>query len=364
MKIAHVVDCLEVGGLETIVQQMSRLQREQGHFPCVYAIATLGPLGEQMLREGFEVSANVGRHLADSARSFFRIFRRVRPDVVHLHNQTPTIYAAAAARMAGVPSIVSTRHSLAGPPYRAITELKHAAALTCCDWLVGICDATSGNLKKLRTAPARKIVRVYNGALPIQRVPKEDWPAKSGFTFLYVGRLAPVKNHWLLLKAFSVALSIMPRLRLWLVGDGTERSSLENLARELNIATQITFWGQQLEVARFFSAADAFIMSSKSEGLPVSLLQAFSAALPSIVTDAGGMAEVVRLANAGLIASPADPADLARAMLRLASSRADQDYFAANAEKAFYSNFTLEKMTSAYLDLYRSTHRARSRSQD
>ena len=364
MRIAHVVDTLEVGGLETIVQQMSRLQRERGHVPCVYAVGTLGSLGEQMLREGFEVRANVGRHLPDSVRSFFKIFRTTRFDVVHLHNQTPTIYAAAAARMAGVPTVISTRHSLAGPPYRAVTELKFAAAVTCCDWLVAICNATSSNLKRRRTAPARKILSVYNGALPIQPAPKNQWPAKSGFTFVCVGRLAPVKNHRILLKALSLALSTMPNLRLWLVGDGTERTFLENLTRELNIVSQVTFWGQQLDVAPFFSAADAFIMSSQSEGLPVSLLQAFSARLPSIVTDTGGMAEVIRLANAGLTVSPADPAELAGAMLSLAGSPANQACFRANAEKAFYSNFTLEKMTDAYLDLYRATRRFQIRGQD
>ena len=68
----------------------------------------------------------------------------------------------------------------------------------------------------------------------------------------------------------------------------------------------MTFWGEQLDPAPFFSAADAFIMSSTSEGLPISLLQAFSMGLPAIVTDVGGMAEAVQLADAGLIASKTD----------------------------------------------------------
>ena len=147
--------------------------------------------------------------------------------------------------------------------------------------------------------PARKIVRVYNGAAPLKRAAKQDWPPKSGFTLVYVGRLEPVKNHALLLHAFRAALASMPDLRLWMVGDGSERPAMERLAAELGIAEQVTFWGQQLDVTPFFSAADAFIMSSKSEGLPVSLLQAFSLGLPAIVTDVGGMAEVVRLAQAG-----------------------------------------------------------------
>lgn len=359
MKIAHVVDSMEIGGAETLVSQMCRLQRDQGHNPCVYAVLTLGPLGERLRAEGFSVQANVGRHLSDSARNFFNAFKESKPDVVHLHNPTPTVYAAISARMAGVPSIVSTRHSLVAPPRRLVTELKYAVAATCCDWVVGICDATTTNLKRMHSVPARKIVRVYNGANPVLRVTKELWPPKSGFTLLYVGRLEPVKNHALLLNAFRIALQSMPGLRLWMVGDGSERKKMESLATELGISSQVMFWGQQLDVTPFFSAADAFIMSSTSEGLPVSLLQAFSVGLPAIVTDVGGMAEVVRPARAGATVPISDPDAMAAAILRMAFNNEEREQYAANAKEAFASQFTLQAMVDSYMDLYRNTPRTR-----
>jgi L-malate glycosyltransferase len=360
MKIAHVVDSMEIGGAEILVSQMCRLQREQGRDPCVYAVAGLGPLGEKLRNEGFAVQPNVGQHLPDSLRNFYRIFKQARPHVVHLHNPTPTVYAAMPARMAGVPSIVSTRHSLVAPPHRKGAELKYAVAATCCDWIVGICDATVGNLRSVHTVPARKIVRVYNGAVPLSPVPRDQWPPKNGFTLVFVGRLAPVKNHRLLLNAFRAALSSMPDLRLWMVGDGSERAALETLAANLELSREVTFWGQQLDVAPFFSAADAFIMSSTSEGLPMSLLQAFSLGLPAIVTDVGGMAEAVRLAKAGFTVQAANPAEMAAAILRLASSDAERKQFSMNAEAAFNSRFTLEAMVDGYMDLYRNTPRARN----
>jgi glycosyltransferase involved in cell wall biosynthesis len=359
MKIAHIVDSMEVGGAETLVSQMCHLQREQGHEPCVYAVGELGPLGERMRTEEFAVQANVGRHLPDAMRKFFHIFKELRPDVVHLHNPTPTTYAAMAARMAGVPSIVSTRHGLVAAPRRAIVELKYALAATCCDWIVGICNATVDNIKKIHSIPARKIVRIYNGATSLQKVTQEQWPLKSGFTLVYVGRLAPVKNHRLLLKAFCRALKSMPCLRLWIVGDGSERKMLEGMAAELGISSQVTFWGQQLDVAQFLSAADVFIMSSKSEGLPMSLLQAFSLGLSAIVTDVGGMAEVIRLTQAGVTVSATDPAEMAAAILRLAESDAERERFSTNAKEAFCSFFTLQTMADAYMNLYRNTARAR-----
>jgi glycosyltransferase involved in cell wall biosynthesis len=357
MKIAHVVDSMEIGGAETLVLQMCHLQRELGHDPSVYTVLTLGPLGEQMRKEGFAVQPHIGRHLSDSMRNFYRIFNNSRPDVVHLHNPTPTVYAALAARMAGVPSIVSTRHSLVGPPRRPVVEVKYAIAAVFCNWIVGICDATTNNLKDIHSVQARKITRVYNGAVPLKRVAEEQCPPKSGFTLVYVGRLEPVKNHALLLSAFRAALSLMPNLRLWMVGDGSERQSLESFSAELGITSQVTFWGQQHDVAPFFSAADAFIMSSKSEGLPMSLLQAFSLGVPAIVTDVGGMAEVVRLAQAGLLVPAANPDAMAAAIVRLAGSDAEREHFSANAEAAFHSHFTLETMVDAYLDLYRNTRR-------
>ena len=357
MKIAHVVDSMEVGGAETLVTQMCRLQREQGHDPCIYAVGTLGALGECMRQEKFEVRPNVGRRFPDAMRNFFRIFKTSQPDVVHLHNLTPTYYAAMAAKMAGVPGVVSTRHSLVAPPQRKIPELKYAYAATFCDWIVGICDATADNLRAIRTIPVRKIRRVYNGTVPLDRVAKEQWPSKSGFTLLYVGRLAPEKNLKLLLAAFRAAHLSIPGLRLWMVGDGIERKALEDTAAQFGITEHVTFWGQQLAVAPFFSAADAFIMSSKSEGLPVSLLQAFSLGLSVIVTDVGGMAEVVRLATAGITVSLTDTAEMAAAILRIAGGDTERNRFSINAEEAFHSRFTLQTMVDAYMNLYQSRMR-------
>ena len=144
-----------------------------------------------------------------------------------------------------------------------------------------------------------------------------------------------------------------------MVGDGSERKMLESLAEELCISKQITFWGQQLDVAPFFSAADAFIMSSKSEGLPMSLLQAFSVGLPAIVTDVGGMAEAVRLAQSGITVPFTNPPEMAAAILRMASSNAVRVRFSTKAKDAFQSHFTLETMADAYMNLYRKTPRVR-----
>lgn len=335
-----------------IVLQMSRLQREWGHDIRVYAIANLGPLGEQMRREGFVVRSDIGKHLIDSSRAFLKLFREWQPDVVHLHNPTPTIYAAAAAKMAGVPKVLSTRHSLVARPWRIQAEIKYGVASRFCNWIVGICDATTDNIRSLHSVPRKKIVRVYNGTVQIAKAPPKTWPGKAGFTLLFVGRLAAVKNHDLLLQALASALRSLPTLKLWIVGDGPERERLEQLSSSLRISDAVTFWGQHLDVSPFFSAADAFIMSSRSEGLPMSLLQAFSAGLPAIVTDVGGMAEAVKIAQAGRTVSLESTDDMAAAILDFATQVESRMQFSSNAQLAFERHFTLTKMVENYLALY------------
>jgi L-malate glycosyltransferase len=361
MKILHVVDSMEVGGAETLVSQMCQLQRAQGHEVAVYAVAALGALGERMRADGFHIRSNVGLHLTDSTINFYRLFRESRPEVVHIHNPTPTIYASLAARLAGTLSIISTRHSLVAPPHDRVAEAKYSIAARFCDWIVGICDATAENLKSLRTIPPEKIVRIYNGATPLVTSNIEKQPSKSGFTLLFVGRLQPVKNLPLLLNAFRIALDSAPGLKMWMVGDGTERTALEKLAADLQLSGSVTFWGQQLDVAQFFSAADVFVMSSISEGLPVSLLQAFSLGLPAIVTDVGGMAEVVRSANAGMVIPNLNAPAMATAMLQMTANRTQRMQFASNAFAAFDANFNLQTMVDAYMEIYLNTHRARKR---
>ena len=359
MKIVHVVDSMEMGGAETLVSQMCQLQREQGHDVSVYSIAALGILGERMREDGFEVSANIGRNLIGSTQNLYRLFKRSRPDVVHIHNPTPTIYGAPAARMSGAATVISTRHSLVAPPHDRTAEFKFSLAARCCDYVVGICEATTNNLKRLNTVPKSKIIRVYNGAAALSRPSGTEIPVKTGFTLVFVGRLQPVKNLSLLLDAFQFALKSASELRLWIVGDGPERTSLEAQARKLQITDEVRFWGQQMNVAPFLAGADSFIMSSRSEGLPVSLLQAFSLGTPAIVTDVGGMAEVVRLANGGVVSRDQEPSAIAEAILRMKNDEAQRRQYAANAIEAFAKDFSLSKMVERYMELYRSTPRGR-----
>ncbi len=354
MKIVHVIYSMEMGGAESLVAQLSRVQRAAGHDVSIFAQTNVGALGEVLQTEGFQVDVLGTGNPVRTLPTYLRAFQQLRPEVVHCHNAAPTLQAALAARLAGATSIVSTRHSLVAPPYNLREERLYGAVSRLCDHVVGICDATCANLRRAPWSDPRRISRVYNGIVPLTPVPAPDRPPKSGFTLLFVGRLAPVKNLSTLIRATAIAARDLPDLHLWIVGDGHERQSLEHLARDVAPPGTVTFWGEQHQVAPFYSAADVFTMSSTSEGLPVSLLQAMSIGLPALVTDVGGMAEVVRNTGAGLRTPVGDPDSMSPEILRLARDPHLRQTLGNAGKSAFAQHFTLSQMAETYMRLYRS----------
>jgi glycosyltransferase involved in cell wall biosynthesis len=356
MTIVHVVYSMEMGGAEMLVAQLSRLQRKNGHDVRVCAYSTLGTLGEALVRDGIPVYVPGEAHPARTMLTYLRYFREVRPDVVHCHNPAPTLQAALPARLAGAACVVATRHSLVAPPYDTKAEIKFNLMSWCTDWIAGICEITRTNLLGTPLARRGRMVRVYNGASPIERVPSE-LRDDAFVTLLFVGRVAEIKDLPTLLRAFAAAMQRAPVLRLWIVGDGVVRVTLEALALELGVASSVTFWGEQMETARFFSTADVMVMSSLSEGLSMSLLQGMSVGLPAVVTDVGGMREIMELSGGGVLTPVGDASSMADALVNMANDAALRGELGAKAKAAYEREFTLECMEAAYAELYRNGRR-------
>lgn len=351
MKIVHVVYSMELGGAEMLVAQLGRMQRADGHDVTVCAYSKLGPLGEVLRDEGLRVHVMGVAPVAKTMLRYLRLFRQMRPDVVHCHNPAPTLQAAMGARLVGA-RVISTRHSLVSPPYDRNAEIKFSlVARAFVHHVAGICEITCKNLRSAPLANAGQIVRVYNGAAALDEaspVPRED----GTFVLLFVGRVAAIKDLPTMLRAFALAVRRVPELRLWIVGDGPVRSELERLAAELCVADRVRFYGQRLDTAGFFRAADVFTMSSVSEGLPMSLLQSMSIGLPALVTDVGGMREVLQLSDGGVRTPVGDHVAMAGAMVRMATEAKSREVCGESAQAAFQANFTLEQMNAAYLQLY------------
>lgn len=350
LNIAHVVDSMEMGGAEKLTATLCRLQRDRGHTASVHCLYGVGVLGEELRAEGFEVILHHPSAFFHLMRGLYRSFRRSRPDVVHCHNATAAIIAAFPARRAGVKSVIATRHGLVKPPYQIRRELKFALASRWCDWIVAVCEGTRTNLLAAPFAARDRIIHIYNGACPadVRAVPR----TKRGFTLLYVGRLAPLKDHATLLRAVALTRSHHPDVQLWIVGDGPLQLSLRKLTNELGLKDSVTFFGEQPDVSPFMLAADLFVSSSVTEGLPVSLLEAMSVGLPAVVTDVGGMGEIARLSAAVTLVPSSDPQGMAAALSDAIARRQELPKLGQLASFCYEQYFRPERMLDDYMSLY------------
>lgn len=349
MRIVHIADSMEIGGAEKLISLLCRWQRDRGHDASVHCLYDIGPLGEQLRRDGFDVVLH--GFGAGGAANIYRALKKRNPDIVHCHNAAAAILGALPARVAGAKNIIVTRHGTIERPYALRRELKFAVASRCCDWIVAVCEQARNNLLAAPFATREKIVRIYNAArtLPLNGMAP---PTKSGFTLLHVARLSHAKDQETLLRAFLIARMRTPDLRLWIVGDGRLREDLEALARRLQLSESVTFFGEQTDVSPFLVAADLFVLSSVTEGIPISLLEALAAGVPAVVTDVGGMTEVARLSAATITAPPSNPAALAAAIEKMANSRSELPRLKMIARDCYQAHFTFERMADEYMALY------------
>lgn len=172
---------------------------------------------------------------------------------------------------------------------------------------------------------------------------------------LTVGRLSKEKGHADLIDALAHLNGAggCSTIRFVIVGDGPERSELERRARESGIADLVLFAGHQNEVGTYYGMADAFVLPSHTEGSPNALLEAMSAGLPIVSTDAGGAAELVSNGNTALVVERRAPQSLSRAIGRLLEDRQLASRLSASAQRAA-RGYTPEAYSAALIEVYRA----------
>ena len=375
MRIVHVVDSMEMGGAEILVALLCRWQRSQGHNPTVFCLVEGGTLADQLEQEGIRVRVHrpipglLGR--MRMMRNLYKEFTLERPDVVHCHNMSPTILTSLPARWAGVRAVFSTRHGMAnrysiaskfgGTLARVGGLIRFCVAARYCSRVVAVCEAARRNLETGLGASLYKVVTIRNGVLPMSPSSSPD-PSirKVGFTLISVARLNWKKNQACLLQAVALARKKVPDLHLWLVGGGPEADSLQDLARQLGIESYVCFAGERSDIGDWLAQADLFVLSSLTEGLPLSLLEAMAAGLPFIVTNVGGMPEVAELSGAGTVVESRSEEALAEAIVQHAARRAELPDLGRRARLCYEQHFTLERMVNSYSELYHECLRSAS----
>ena len=349
VRISHILDSLGVGGAERLVVALAQAQKSAGHDVAVHALGT-GALLEDLRASGVPAVFHPGGTRVQLPCSLWRSLR-LGADVVHCHNIRPTVMAAPVARLGGARVVISTRHGLSTRSFRR--EAKFWLAASFCDHVVAVSESAHRSLASDRWASPRKLVTIQNGSLPLPWEPAPDVDRLAGgLVIVTVGRLVREKDYSSLLRAFAIARREIEDLRLWIVGDGAERAPLEALARELDLGDAVVFAGYRRNIGSWLAKADLFVLSSISEGLPVALLEAMAAGRPVVVTEVGGMPEVVRDAGAGRIVPPSQPDVLAATLVELASRRAELPVLGAAGRRHYEQHFTLERMAARYMALY------------
>jgi glycosyltransferase involved in cell wall biosynthesis len=173
------------------------------------------------------------------------------------------------------------------------------------------------------------------------------------FTWLTAGRLTNAKRHEDLLAAVRIVKASAPDVQVLVAGSGPLQGTLEARIREWGLASNVTLLGLRLDVPALMQAADAFVMSSAWEGLPMVLLEASASCLPIVATDVGGSRDVIADGETGLLVPPGDPPALAAAMLRsMAMSPDARREMGGRAQQRTMSRFDMERVADRWEDLY------------
>jgi glycosyltransferase involved in cell wall biosynthesis len=353
------------GGAERLLVSCARtLDASRFEVEVAYVLPHLDALVRELADSG------VRAHCLGTGRPFDpwwpwrlrRLIQRGRYDVVHSHMPLPAVAARLICGRRG-PKLVNTDHSMWNH-LRRPTYWANLATYALNDHVFAVSQAVADSVDlrwapRLRSLPPVEVLLhgIELDALPADRVEArtrarmllglpEDVPVLGT-----VGNLRPVKEQSTLLKVLRRLQPAHPDLRLVIVGEGPLRHALTLEARSLGVEHQVVFTGGRNDVPQLLPAFDVFVLSSQFEGLSIALVEALAVGLPSVVTEVGGLPEVVRDGVEGLLVPPTRPEPFARAVDRLLSDeqlRRDMSLAALQRSEAFDVRRAVRRMEEVY----------------
>jgi sugar transferase (PEP-CTERM/EpsH1 system associated) len=348
-RVIHVSVGLHMGGMEKLLVEFAR-HADRTRFDLQFvSLTTKGEAAEEIESLGWPVTAldqPPGIELATSVR-LAKLFRRLRPSVVHTHNTKPLLYAVPVAHLLGVPTIIHTRHGQCHGATRRQSFMFNLAS-SWVDNIVSVSD-DSTRLAQQQGLPREKLATIHNG-IDLSMFPQAG-PARAG-PALYVGRLSPEKDLVTLLQAAAIVASQDPSFRLNLAGAGTILPDLQSMTAQLGITDRVAFLGQTKNVAAALAGASLFVLSSLTEGISLAVLEAMACGLPVVATAVGGNVEIVVDGETGLLVPPSSPAALAEAILKLHRQPDLALRMGQAGRKRVETQFDSRKMVERYESLY------------
>lgn len=368
-RLLHVVNSLEVGGVEVGVANLVRGLHEAGYRQALWCVKRPGPLCST-LPESVPVfcagppaggPAPCGAAVWRSAAWL----RRWQPGVVHVRNCGAWHAALPAWALAGCPGrLVASIHGLdwVQPLGPARAALMRGLALTA-SALVAVSEVTARQFAAQSGVPAARFEVLHSGVdtrrfHPAAGAGNRDDPA---VVLGCVARLGQQKGHDILLEAFAAARRLgTPAMRLELAGDGPFRARLEARARHLGLADVVRFHGECADVAGLLRRVDLFVLASLQEGRPTSIMEAMASGLPVVATDVGAVAGLVQHGSHGLLVPPGQAAALAEAIAALARDPARRRAMGEAGRRFAVDHCSLAAMVGAYDRFYRRVGASRS----
>ena len=283
-----------------------------------------GPLQADLENLGIPVSSLGMRRGVPDFRGIVRLtrlLRREQPAVLHTHMVHANLLGRICRLFARVPVVISTAQNISeGGRWR---EWAYRATDFLADFTTNVSEAAVARYIQIGAVPARKLKMIPNG-VQVERYRtstqsrlnrRTELGFNDQFVWLAVGRLETQKDYPNLLTAMS---RLKDRNHILLIaGNGPLHDSMEKLAAELGISQQVRFLGIRKDVPQLMAAADAYVMSSAWEGLPMVLLEAGASALPIVTTAVGGNDEIVHHGVNGFLVSAKNSNALADAMRRM-----------------------------------------------
>jgi glycosyltransferase involved in cell wall biosynthesis len=356
-RILYIVTRAERGGAQTHVLDLATAMRAE--FEVAVATGEEGFLTDACRER--EIPLYVLPHLQREVRPMAdalalwelrKLIEQLQPDLIHAHTFKAGFLGRLAGRMLGVPSIYTIHAWLYGTP--AVSRLCSALSGPCeraaARWserIVAVSDAGARVIRKHKIGSPSKLVTIHNGIPDCHE--RASVPSDRSPVITMVSRFIEGKDHELLLRAFA---SVAPGPRLCLVGDGPKRQSIENLARELGIHARVDFMGNRDDVPSILAASDIFVLASKSEMLPISILEAMRAGLPVIASDVGGVSEAVVHGETGFLVPSGSVSPLAKALTKLSENPALRRQLGCAARQRFTGKFLAARMVERTRSLY------------
>jgi L-malate glycosyltransferase len=361
--ICQVLHGLNVGGAEVLAAGLARELRDRYRF--VFAcLEELGTLGEELREEGFVVEV-IGRRPGidfHCMRRLAELWKRERVDLVHAHQYTPFFYALAARRGGRRPPVLFTEHGRWFPDRPRLKRIIfNRLLLRRGDRIVGVGEAVRHALIVNEGISARRVEVVYNGVdaaafeengIDRAAIRREIGVGSDDFVIIQVARLDHLKDHATAIRTIGRIASVRPDARLVLVGEGPERPKIEAEIAQRRVEPQVRLLGLRHDIARLLAAADVFLLTSISEGIPVTLIEAMAARLPVVSSDVGGVSEVIEPGKTGLVTASGDDAALARAVLRMAEDPAMRHEMGQRGRRRAEDVFSRDRMHAAYRARY------------